>query len=298
MVSYRVDIVQPEVGRMAVDLPSSPEPDNSDPGRTGNRRLRKAIRDILIGGGIAATLIGLLLPWLIQTGREAANGPLETSLAGGRDITPNYLFSRTVSPLDAPIAPVDISRLDTSRDDVSRFRTWARNNSGTPYSELDLELVIQGRDSKSVVIQGVDIRDVGRSPTVTGGWVNGWSECGATLPSRSIVATIRSDRVDQALYVDGSPRSAQQFRVSDTEVEIFDIEVLNNSEETVRFAVDIRYIRDGQPGKLTVESTTDGEPLILAGGGRPDIYSTAEDPARLMLDRAARESLSRSPYLC
>jgi hypothetical protein len=175
------------------------------------------------------------------------------------------------------------------------FRDWAVRAGGTPYYDRSLELTLRGRDAAPVVVSSVRVRVVGRAP-LAGDWVNSWEGCGGEVPVRVLTVDLAEDPPGQTLLVDEVEKNDAVFQVSDTEVEVFRID-LTAGPGLVSWVIDMKYSSRGKDGVLTVMSV-DGKPFQLAGGGSPVIYSTIAVGDRLARDDDAASVLSREGVLC
>jgi hypothetical protein len=156
-------------------------------------------------------------------------------------------------------------------------------------------LVLRGRDPETVVVQEIRVKVVGRADVPTGGWVNAWVGCGAAIPVRLLKVDfgMHPPRVD--LFVDGAQSNGTVFSITDTSVEVFDVDVSAGSD-MVSWVFEVRYSSAGREGVLTVDDS--GKPFRIAGGGNPSVFSTSSDPSRLAEDDTERDTLARDGTLC
>lgn len=239
--------------------------------------------------GVLSALGTLAFNSIVKVSKDAILQPLIVTVVD-QTTSPNYLFPTTVSPATAS------TNIETDPGG-GFFRAWAFNAGGIPYSNSSFQVTIRGRDPAPVVISGVHVRAVGRKPTPPGGWVNAWDGCGGVQPVRELTVDLAKDPPAQKLYVDGVEKDGAVFQVSDTNLEVFQVD-LTAARELVAWVMDIQYSSAGKSGIMTI-ADVDGKPFQLASGGSPIVYSTIQsDNGQLQRDDAATASLSSESDLC
>ncbi|MGY1711697.1 hypothetical protein ACI8AC_19545 [Geodermatophilus sp. SYSU D00758] len=242
----------------------------------------------LVGAlGIAGAVGGILVQSAFEAAQDRLLDPVVVQVED-RTGTPNHLFPVTVDPAGAP---VDIDTVDTAE-----FERWATENGGIPYGDRSLELVLRGREAEPVVIDEIRVRVLETSPVPDGTWVNSWEGCGAAVPVRVLVVDLAGDPPSVEVYVDGVLEDSPVFRVSDSDVEVFHVEVVGGPG-VVSWALEMSYSAAGEDGTVTVDEV-DGRPLRLAHGGTPLVYSVAPGARGLVRADEVRDALLRGEPLC
>ena len=260
------------------DRPSPPEP--------GRHRLSRRLWAIVGALGILGTVGGYLTNLALSTAHDRLTEPLKVDV---RDTTssPNDLFSTGTSPQSAPIDPNDLNS--------DAFRAWAVEQHGIPYQDVSEQLILRGRDPETVVVQAIRVKIVARAAVPTGGWVNAWDGCGAAIPARLLEVDFgrQPPRVD--LLVDGVKSNGTVFSITNTSVEVFDVDVSAGSD-LVSWVFEVRYSAAGRDGVVTVDDA--GKPFRIAGGGNPSVFSTSSDPRTLTRDDPLRDAVAHGQPLC
>lgn len=261
-------------------------PAEQAPGRSRKRGISATLIAALGALGILSAVGALVVNSAVETGRDVVLEPLAVDVIE-RTGSPNFFFPAVVDPGSAPIS------LESNGDDL--FRDWAVRAGGIPYYDRSLELTLRGRDATPVVVSSVRVRVVARTP-LAGEWVNSWEGCGAETPVRVLTVDLATDPPIEKLIVDEVEKNDAVFQVSETEIEVFRID-LTAGAGLVSWVIDVKYNSRGKDGVLTVTSSA-GKPFQLAGGGSPVIYSTIVNGDRLARDDDAAALLSSEGVLC
>jgi hypothetical protein len=250
------------------------------------RRLSGRLWAVLGALGILSTVGAFFANLALDTARDRLTEPLVVDVREA-DSGPNYLFGPTVDPADAPIDGSDL--------DSSGFRRWADARGGVPYHDTSYEFVFRGRDPEPVVIQDIGVKVLERSALPAAPWVNSWEGCGAAIPVRLLTVSFAADAPQVDLFIDGVPNDGAVLRVSDSDVEVVQVDV-TGGPAVVSWVFVVTYSSAGRDGTLEIEK--DGSPFRIAGGGDPEVFSTLPDPNRLTRYDEGREGLRRGEPLC
>jgi hypothetical protein len=277
--------MRPNTGPVGPTADAGPPP-QTPPTEPGRRRSSRRLWAVVGGLGILGTIGGYVTTLALNTAHDRLTEPLKVDV---RDTTssPNDLFSTATSPQDAPI--------DASDPNGDAFRGWAAQQHGIPYQNVSQQLVLRGRDPQTVVVQEIRVRVVDRAPSPTDGWVNAWDGCGAALPVRLLNVDFGKEPPQVDLYVDGEKSNGTVFSITDTSVEVFDVDVWAGSD-LASWVFEVRYSAAGRDGVVTVDDS--GKPFRIAGGGHPSVFAASHDGNTLIEDDAQTVALAGGDALC
>lgn len=263
-----------------------PDGANAPPApQSAARRFRGRIWAAIAALGVLGSVGAYLTDLVLESAKDRLTEPIAVDV---RDTTPspNYLFAAAVRPEDAPVAH------DSGQD---AFREWAAAQQGIPYQDAGFELILRGRDPEPVVVQEIRVVVTDRSTAPADTWVNAWDGCGAAVPVRLLTVDLATQPPKVDLYVDGVPSNDAVFRITEAEVEVFDVEV-SAGAGVISYVFEVHYSSAGRDGSIRVDD--EGTPFRIAGGGAPAVFSTLRDPLALTPDEPVQEDLSRGGYLC
>jgi hypothetical protein len=232
-------------------------PDRQDAGRPGKRSYTAKAIAGLGALGILSAIGTLIFGGVVDASKDIILDPLIVA-AVDQTSSPNYIFPMNVKSEDAPTDMyADLSG--------EKFRAWATGVGGLPYGDRSIQVTIRGRDSDPVIISSVRVRSVKHSPPPTNNWVNAWEGCGGVQPVRQLFVDFSKDPPSQSLLIDGVEKNDTVFQVSNTDIEVFQVD-LKAGSDLVSWVIDVQYSSRSKSGTLTVTDTAD-KPFLLAGGG-------------------------------
>jgi hypothetical protein len=237
--------------------------------------------------GLLGTIGGYFVNLALESARDRLSEPLTVSLED-RTSSPNYLFPPTVEPRNAPV--------DVDHPNDAEFRRWAERNDGIPYSDRSLEMVLRGRDAEPVIINDIRAKVIERTAVPREFWLNSWEGCGGVLPVRLLEIDLSQDPPPVKVYIDGSEAEMPRFEVSASDIEVFQVDITGGASVT-SWLLEIDYSAAGKNGVREIREADDN-PLLLAGGGDPVVFSTFSGMPGLTRDDATRESLREGNPLC
>jgi hypothetical protein len=237
--------------------------------------------------GLVGAVGGYFVNLALDTARDQLIDPLTVSLED-RTSSPNYLFPPTVEPRSAPV--------DAEEPNDAEFRRWAERNSGIPYDDRAFELELRGRDAAPVIINAIRVEVVERTALPSDFWLNAWEGCGAVLPVRLLMVDLSQDPPSVRVFIDGIETPSPKFTVSNTEIEVFEVQVTGGDGVT-SWMLRVEYDAGGRDDVLDIEEVN-GAPLRLAGGGDPAVFSPLSGKPWLTQDDEYRQHLREGNPVC
>ncbi len=198
----------------------------------------------LVVSAVLAAVLALLVPRVWVLVRKRRRGPLSSSVS----FSHLHPFAPTFLVPDGVARPEDAQGEPDSRERDA----WLRQ-VGVPLGYQSVRLVLRGQSPSPVVITGVDLVVLSSGPPLEG-WFTA-PELGAALDVRTFVADLDARR-PRALLLESAPdggrlRRSYSFRVSDTEVEHFEVDVFTTSG-SYTWGLDISYEDEGRSGVLRI----------------------------------------------
>jgi hypothetical protein len=234
--------------------------------------------------GILGAIGGYYVPGILKSGGEIVTNraPLEYDLVLGRDNDPNYVFPASSNP---SIVPPD--RLQGT---MTNFSQWAMRNDGVIAEDQAVRVVLRGRESSPVIVNGVAARILATQKPRSG-WFNAWDGCGGGVDTREIHIDLSQNPPSTSWYdKDGNEVSPLTLQVNSTDHEVLDI-FAHTAREEVRWVLEVSYTSAGKDGVLRIDDH--GKPFVVTALDNAVGYQHLGGPTGLErspdLDRLAQQ---------
>jgi hypothetical protein len=253
-------------------------------GRPRNRKQTLAWIWTALGTlGVLGAIGGYYIPGILKSGGEVVTNraPLDYDLVLARDSTPNYVFPASSDPSSVP--------LETLQGTTTNFSQWALRHDGVIARDQTVRVVLRGRESSPVIVNGLAARILStKAPRP--GWFNAWDGCGAAVDTREIHVDLSRNPPSTTWYdKDGNEMSPLTLQVSSTDHEVIDI-FAHTAREEVQWVLEVSYTSAGKDGVLPIDNH--GKPFVVTALANAVGYQYSDGPTGLErspdLDRQAQ----------
>jgi hypothetical protein len=233
--------------------------------------------------GVLGAIGGYYIPGILKTGGEVVTNraPLDYDLVLARDATPNYVFPASLDPSSVP--------LDRLQGTVTNFSQWALEHGGVIAGDQAVRVVLRGRESSPVIVNGLAARILSTQQPRSG-WFNAWDGCGAAVDTREIHVDLSRSPPSTTWYDEnGREMRPLTLQVTSTDHEVIDV-FAHTTREEVQWVLEVSYTSAGKDGVLRIDNR--GKPFVVTALGNAVGYQYYDGPTGLErspdLDRQAQ----------
>ena len=259
-------------------------------GRPRNRKQTLAWIWTALGTlGVLGAIGGYYIPGILKSGGEVVTNraPLDYDLVLARDSTPNYVFPASSKPSSVP--------LDRLQGTATNFSQWALRHDGVIAMDQAVRVVLRGRESSPVIVNGLAARILS-TKAPRSGWFNAWDGCGAAVDTREIHVDLSRNPPSTTWYdKHGNEMGPLTLRVSSTDHEVIDI-FAHTAREEVQWVLDVSYTSAGKDGVLRIDN--DGKPFVVTALANAVGYQYFDGPTGLERSRDLDRQAQRGEAVC
>jgi hypothetical protein len=204
--------------------------------------------------GVLGAIGGYYIPGILKSGGEIVTNrsPLDYDLILARDNDPNYVFPASSSPSSVPLGKL--------QGTTTNFSLWAMQHDGVLAEDQALRVVLRGRESSPVIVNGLTASIVSTQEPRSG-WFNAWDGCGGVVDTRQVHIDLSRNPPSTTWYdKDGKEVGPLTLQVTSTDHEVIDI-FAHTAREEVQWVLEVSYTSAGKDGLLRINDH--GKPFVV-----------------------------------